>query len=420
MSVLSFVVSTKSPRRLPLSGDEVSTGSSSDRVSIHTKFESVGTTRSLPLPVLTSPQTTSRRGGAEKTSSITRPTLASGNRVAELPNTKAAGYNRASESIRANQRLMAINLRGVLLPITTPFSSSEELDTEVLAGNIERWNDTGIAGYVILGSTGERVNLDESEYLRVIETARRSVPEKLTFIAGAGQQSTRGTIKEIDRAAAAGAAAVLVITPSFYKSAINQEALVGYYWAVADAARVPVILYSMPDLTGITIEPETAARLSEHENIIGMKDSSADIEKFAETVRQVRDGFAIMIGNGTVFSEALQAGARGGILAVGCAAPKLCVEIYEAVRGSDTVRAKALQDRLTPLARAVTKTYGIGGLKTAMDLSGLVGGAVRSPLRRPDEAAAAEIARLLNQANDAPDKRPTDAAALSKGLLAGT
>ena len=308
---------------------------------------------------------------------------------------------------------MAINLRGLLLPITTPFSSSEELDAEGLAGNLERWNNSGIVGYVILGSTGERVNLDESEYLRVIETARRAVPQELTLIVGAGQQSTRGTIKEIERAAAAGAEAVLVITPSFYKSAITQEALIEFYRAVADAARVPVILYSMPDLTGIKIEPETAARLSEHQNIIGMKDSSADIVKFAETVRRAPDGFAMMIGNGTVFSEALQAGARGGILAVGCAVPKLCMEIYQAVQAGDTDRAKALQDRLTPLARAVTKTYGIGGLKTAMDLSGLVGGAVRSPLRRPDESAAAEIARLLNQANDALDKLPTDAAALS-------
>jgi 4-hydroxy-2-oxoglutarate aldolase len=308
---------------------------------------------------------------------------------------------------------MAINLRGILLPITTPFSSSEELDTEGLARNLETWNDTGIAGYVILGSTGERVNLNESEYLRVIETARRAIPGKLSFIVGAGQQSTLGTIKEIDRAAAAGAEAVLVITPSFYKSAITQETLIEFYRAVADAALVPVILYSMPDLTGITIEPDTAARLSEHENIIGMKDSSAEIEEFAETVRQVRDGFAMMIGNGTVFSEALQAGARGGILAVGCAVPKLCIHIYDAVQRGDTDRARALQDRLTPLARAVTKTYGIGGLKTAMDLSGLVGGAVRSPLRRPNESAAAEIARLLNQANDALDKLPTDDAALS-------
>src|SRR6266436_7598298 len=308
---------------------------------------------------------------------------------------------------------MAINLRGLLLPVTTPFSSGEELDTEGLAVNLERWNNSGIVGYVILGSTGERVSLDETEYLRVIESARRAVPERLIFVAGAGQQSTRGTIKEIERAAAAGAEAVLVITPGFYKSAITQEALVKHYQAVADAARVPVILYSMPDLTGIKIEPETAARLSEHQNIIGMKDSSADIAKFAETVRQVPDDFAMMIGNGTIFSEALQAGARGGILAVGCAVPALCLEIYQAVRSGEIDRAGLLQDRLTPLARAITKTYGIGGLKTAMEFAGLVGGAVRVPLRRPHASAAEEIAELLNQANDALDHIRKDGGALA-------
>jgi 4-hydroxy-2-oxoglutarate aldolase len=269
---------------------------------------------------------------------------------------------------------------------------------------------------VVLGSTGERANLDESEYLQVIETARRAVPGNLTFIAGAGQQSTRGTINEIERAAMAGAEAVLVITPSFYKSAITQDALVRHYLAIADASPVPVILYSMPDLTGIKIEPETAVRLSEHRNIIGMKDSSADIPKFAETVRLVPEDFAVMIGNGTVLCDALQSGARGGILAVGCVVPGLCIEIYRAVQVGDITRAKSLQDKLTPLARAVTKTYGIGGLKSAMEMAGLVGGAVRAPLQRPGEAAVAEIALMLRQANETLDKTSKSASAFSSSL----
>src|SRR5437016_12822450 len=255
---------------------------------------------------------------------------------------------------------MAINLRGILLPITTPFTASEDFDAEALAGNLTKWNDTGVIGYVVLGSTGERVNLDEREYVQVIETARKAVPETFSFIVGAGQQSTRSTIKEIERAATAGAEAALVITPSFYRSAITQDALVTHYRAVADASSIPIILYSMPDLTGIKIEPETAARLSQHRNIIGMKDSSADLKTFAETVRHVPAHFAVMIGNGTVLCEALQAGAEGGILAVGCAAQELCIEIYRAVHDGEIDRASTLQGKLTPLALAVTKTYGIG------------------------------------------------------------
>jgi 4-hydroxy-2-oxoglutarate aldolase len=308
---------------------------------------------------------------------------------------------------------MPINLNGILLPVTTPFLPTEEIDAEGLTRNLSYWNKTGIIGYVILGSTGERANLDEAEYLRVIETARRAVPDQLAFIAGAGQQSTRGTIQEIQRAAQAGAEAVLVITPSFYKSAITQDALVQHYLAVADAAKVPVILYSMPDLTGIKIEPETAARLSEHQNIIGMKDSSADVAKLAETVRQTPPDFALMIGNGTVLCEALQAGARGGILAVGCVVPELCIEVYRALQAGEIDRAKSLQQNLTPLARAVTKTYGIGGLKTALEIVGLVGGAVRAPLKCPNDAAPAEIAQFLNQAAQALENSQSDDPALA-------
>src|SRR6185436_12872420 len=245
-----------------------------------------------------------------------------------------------------------INLTGLLLPVTTPFNPDEEIDLAGLTTNIQKWNNTGVTGYVALGSTGERANLDEREYLQVIETARRATPAALSFIAGAGQQSTRGTIREIERAAAAGADAVLVITPSFYRSAITQAALIDYYGAVADAAQVPVLLYSMPDLTGIASEPETAVRLRQHPNIIGMKDSSNDIERFSRTVQMVGEDFAMMIGNGTVFADALRAGARGGILAVGCCAPEICLEIFRAFQANETDRATHLQERLTPLARA--------------------------------------------------------------------
>ena len=293
---------------------------------------------------------------------------------------------------------MPINLSGLLLPITTPFSANEDIDTSALQANIDRWNDSGITGYVVLGSTGERVNLDEGEYLQVIDSARQAVLESMTFIVGAGQQSTRGTVAEIKKAAQAGAQAVLVITPHYYRSAITQEALVEHYSAVADASLIPIILYSMPDLTGVKIEPETAARLSEHENIIGMKDSSNDVAKLLETVKTVAPDFAVTIGNGTVFAEALQVGARGGILAVGCCAPHICLDIYKAVQGGDIERANVLQEKLTPLARAVTKTYGIGGLKAALDVVGYVGGAVRAPLRAPSEEARAEIEFMLRDA----------------------
>lgn len=288
------------------------------------------------------------------------------------------------------------NLRGVLLPITTPYRE-ELIDFAALNSNINQWTNTGITGYVVLGSTGERVHLDEREYLEVIETTRNVVPRSLSLIAGAGQQSTFNTIKEIARASAAGADAVLVITPHYYRSAITQATLIDYYHAVADNSPIPILLYSMPALTGIKIEPETVQRLGEHPNIIGVKDSSNDIVKFKQTVELCPADFAVMTGNGTVFLEALLAGATGGILAVGCVVPELCVELFRLQKESDLERASELQSKLTPLAAAVTTRFGIGGLKAALDLAGYHGGLVRSPLPSPAETAVAEIKRLLDE-----------------------
>jgi 4-hydroxy-2-oxoglutarate aldolase len=152
----------------------------------------------------------------------------------------------------------------------------------------------------------------------------------------------------------------------------------------------------MPALTGIKIEPETIARLSEHPNIIGVKDSSNDMDGFSQTISLCPTDFAVMTGNGTVLLDALKLGATGAILAVGCAAPGACLEIFNAFRSGDVVRAEALQIKLTPFAAAVTSRFGIGGLKSAMELAGYHGGTVRTPLQMPNEEQRDEIARLYS------------------------
>lgn len=299
-------------------------------------------------------------------------------------------------------------LFGILLPFTSAFDDRNEVSKELHCSNLEKWNEEAIRGYIALGSTGERVHLSDRECLEVIEAARNAVPENMAFIVGAGQQSTRVTIDEVKRYAEAGADAVLVITPYFYKSAMTQDALYKYYMAVADAAPVPVILYSMPALTGISLAPETVARLSKHANIIGLKDSSNDTANLAETIGLVPDDFAVLTGNGPSLFAALKAGAKGGILAVGCVAPKLCVAIYDAVRAGDHERAQMLQNMLTPLANAVTVKYGIGGLKAALDMIGLCGGPVRAPLEDANREARREIARLLEAAGVIGDNVASD------------
>jgi 4-hydroxy-2-oxoglutarate aldolase len=289
------------------------------------------------------------------------------------------------------------NLRGILLPFTTPFNEDTDVNTQDLRVNIKKWNQLGIAGHVALGSTGERVHLSESEYFDIVRAARREMLPHSFFIVGAGQQSTSATDVEVRLVAQAGADAVLVITPNFYRAEMTQDALINHYRAVADASSVPVLLYSVPQFTGVTLQPETIARLAEHENIVGVKDSSGDVLALAETIRLVPEDFAVLTGNGSALYPALCVGARGGILAIGCIAPRLAVAIYEAFQAGEHERARELQKKLTRLTRAIPGRYGIGGLKAALDMLGYVGGSVRAPLQDASAEARREIEKVLRE-----------------------
>lgn len=304
--------------------------------------------------------------------------------------------NNTSTRSQAAARFSSENLRGLLLPVPTPFEAGGEVDVRALHVNIARWNETGVRGYVVLGSTGEAAHLDERERRMVIEAARAATPAQMTFIVGAGQPSTRATIAETRSAAAAGAEAVLVITPYYYRGAMTAAALVDHYRAVADASPVPVVLYSMPQLTGIALAPETIAQLSEHENIIGVKDSSGDIVNLAETRRLVPRDFAVLVGHGAAFYPGLCMGAMGGILAAGCVAPEAALVILRAVAAGDHERARDMQQKFGPLAQAVTARYGIGGLKAALEMRGYCGGPVRAPLKDASPEARHEIKNLLD------------------------
>jgi 4-hydroxy-2-oxoglutarate aldolase len=304
--------------------------------------------------------------------------------------------NTTSE-VNSPARPVSESLRGILLPFVTPFDEEMEVDVRAVGQNLLKWNETGVTGYVALGSTGERVHLSERECLMVIEAARTHIPAPLSMVVGAGQQCTRLTIDEVKRWASVGADAVLVITPGYYRAEMSQGALKGYYRAVADAATVPVLLYNIPQLTGITLAPETVAELAEHSNIIGIKDSSGDIVALGETLRLVPSDFSVLTGHGAALMAALGAGATGAILAAGCFAPCTSVGIYRAVEAVDYERARKLQRRLALLVRGVMGRFGIGGIKAAMDELGLKGGHVRAPLALPDDAARHEIARLLEE-----------------------
>ena len=275
--------------------------------------------------------------------------------------------------------------------MATPFDNDGEVDVRAVASNVERWSRSGVGGIVALGSNGEAPLLDETESDRVIEAARGALPRRLALIAGTGRESTRATIAASRRAARLGADAVLVRTPSYFKARMTPDAFVRHYRAVADGSPIPVLLYNYPAVTGVNLTPETVAQLSEHANVVGIKETGTDTAQFAAYVTQVPSHFAVMAGSAPVFYPWLCVGATGGILAVACVAPELCVLLMQHAAAGRHEAARALQQLITPLARLVTVTHGVPGLKAGMELAGYAAGPPRPPLARAPAEAVEQI-----------------------------
>lgn len=278
----------------------------------------------------------------------------------------------------------------VFPPMPTPFAG-DTIDDAAIRANIARWLAAGVGGVVALGTNGEAPLLDERESDQVIAAARSAVPGDRLLIAGTGRESTRATIDATRRAASLGADAVLVRTPSFFKTRMTSSAFVAHYRAVADASPVPVLLYNFPALTGVNLQPDTVARLTDHPNIAGMKESSNDAAQLAALVDVAPAGFSILAGSAPSLIAALSVGAVGAILAVACVLPEACVRLQQLFFDGRLEEAREAQRRLTPLARLVTSVHGIPGLKAAMNVAGLVGGETRMPLAPAGREAVAQI-----------------------------
>ena len=217
-------------------------------------------------------------------------------------------------------------------------------------------------------------------------------------IAAVGPESTRATIAAADRAARAGADAVLVRTPSFYRAHLPPEAIAAHYRATADASRVPVLLYNYPAFTGVTLSADLIGRLAQHPNIVGIKETSTDGAQFVDMAAAVPDRFTILAGSAPGAYTGMCAGARGAILAIACVLPELCLELLALARAERHAEALAMQQRLTPVARAVTTGFGVAGLKAAMQLAGYAGGDPRPPLAPLAADGLEKIRTLLHAA----------------------
>jgi 4-hydroxy-2-oxoglutarate aldolase len=288
-----------------------------------------------------------------------------------------------------------MNLDGIFPPITTPFDSSGALAADKLRHNIARYNPTGIAGYVVAGSTGESVLLSRNEIEELWEVAAGAAAPGMTLIAGTGVDSTAETISRTKRAAELGYHVALVKTPYYYKPQMNADVLAEHYLRVADAARIPLLIYSVPQFTGISVTAAQVARLAQHSNIIGIKESSGNVLLAGEIVAATPSEFKTLVGSaGTLFAS-VGAGAIGGILAVACFLPEACVELHRAARAGEMKRAQELQRTLLPAATVVVSKLGISGVKYAMDQVGYYGGPPRRPLLPLGEAPKKEVDAVL-------------------------
>lgn len=290
-----------------------------------------------------------------------------------------------------------MDVSGIFPALTTPFREDGSVAVEHFKANLARYNRTGLAGFVVLGSTGESVLLSSAESEATLAAGKEAAAPGKLLIAGTGAESTAETISRTKRAASLGYDVALVKTPYYYKPAYNSEVYLRHYRSVADASPIPVLLYSVPIFTGITLETPEIVALAEHPNIIGIKDSSGAIQRTVEVTAQTPGDFQVLTGAAAVLYPALVSGAKGAILALASALPETCVALFELFKSGRHAEARELQQRLAGASKTVVSEGGIAGLKYAMDLRGYHGGLPRPPLLPPDSEKKQRIAQVMGQ-----------------------
>ncbi|MDY3556180.1 4-hydroxy-tetrahydrodipicolinate synthase [Gemmata sp. JC717] len=291
-----------------------------------------------------------------------------------------------------------MRLRGIIPPVVTPLTADQELDLPCLRTHIDYVLEKGVDGVFVLGTTGEFYALDETEKQTVVAEAIRHVGGRSPVYAGTGAETTREVVRLTKMAQKEGAAGVSVITPYFIKP--NQNELFNHFRCIAESTSLPVVLYNNPATCGgLSIEPETVARLAEVPNIVGIKDSSGDLQNTIEIIRQTPRGkFSVLNGRDTLILAALQAGADGAIPASCNIAPELCVGIYKSFVTGDIEAAKAFQSRLHGVRMAMSLGTGNSAVKEAMALLGRSAGPMRSPVLPFGDAQKAKLKAILEKA----------------------
>jgi len=350
-------------------------------------------------------------------------------------------------------------LQGIFPPITTPFYPDGNVYYKKLESNVERYSRTPVAGIVVLGSTGEAILLSDQERRDVLKSARSFAAPNKVLIAGTGIESAIETLRLTEYAAELGYDVAMVRTPHYYKKQMAHANILSFYRTVADRSPLPVIIYNFPQATGYDIPAELVIELAGHPNLIGIKESSGDVEKVRTMVagtrhikrsatvtetfeavtprmlaaaaapsseggelipvgvlsgdsapkpsssavsvvgkiktRQKEVGFQILVGAAQKLQPSLDAGAVGAILAFACPAPTACYEIYAAWKEGDAELARLKQERIAKASVRVVGDLGVPGVKYGMDLNGYYGGPSRLPFLPLTADLKSEIETLL-------------------------
>jgi len=288
---------------------------------------------------------------------------------------------------------MEEKLSGVFAPMATPFKEDRIL-FDGLIKNVEKMNKSGLRGYFVLGTNGEYKSLSVAERIEVLKiVADHRSPDKV-LMAGTGMESTKETIDVTLKAAEIGADMVSLLMPHFFAKRMDDDVLTDYVLDVAEASPVPVVLYNNPSVAaGVTISPEVIKRVSGHTNIIGLKDSSKG--NFKRYIEAAEEGFYVMAGSANFFLDVLIAGGYGGVLSLANVFPDACAKLYKIFKDGKLEEAKKLNDKLVSLNKEVSGSYGVAGVKAAMDLAGFTGGDPRRPIKALTESQKDDLKKKL-------------------------
>jgi 4-hydroxy-2-oxoglutarate aldolase len=287
---------------------------------------------------------------------------------------------RRRKKMAADREVLREKLRGVFAPIVTPFKD-EEISYPDLRENILKYNATDLKGYMPLGSNGEYQGLTEAESLKVLDIVERSKAPGKTIVAGCGRESAKASVEFVKKAADSGLDMAFILTPHYFASRMSDEALLRYFFAIADESPIPVVVYNAPKFAfNIVVSPELTARLSEHPNIAALKNSSLVPNiQYLEALPKGSD-FHLIAGNIKTFYPGLLDGAIGGVLSTASYLPEYCSRLHRCFESGSLEEAQKLHEFLNELSNSTVGKYGVAGVKFALDRRGFYGGIPRLPL----------------------------------------